>query len=316
MSTQVADPASATSSPFAGFWKRVGALIVDALVLASVGLVCGLALKPQLVALGGWGRVVGFVVAAAYFGLCGSRLTNGQTVGKRLLKIRVVDRSGAPLSPVAATLRFLPLGLPFFLNKAPIDDDFLNYWVGVPVAVGLFGLGFCAIYLLVANGKPKRTTNDLLVGSYVVLASTRGEVSSAPLRRVHIIVCLVALGISAALPVVGGYFKGSEPFQKLGAIRKVALSEPWVRYAEVRLVTFSKIASDQEDKRSLDIKLQVRDPDVEGAARVEELARKVLESDPDLESVDAIRIETRYGYDLGIASYSTGKMHSFVPEDL
>ena len=51
------------TAPFAGFWRRVAAFAVDALLLGCVGLLLGWLAFDALAALGGWGRLVGFALA-------------------------------------------------------------------------------------------------------------------------------------------------------------------------------------------------------------------------------------------------------------
>ena len=65
-----------------GFWRRVGALFIDTIILGIVGLGLGFALETQFVELGGWGRFVGFFIALVYFGVMNSSISGGQTFGK------------------------------------------------------------------------------------------------------------------------------------------------------------------------------------------------------------------------------------------
>ena len=46
-----------------GFWRRLLALILDAVVLGLVGSILGLFLFDFLSQLGGWGRLFGFCIA-------------------------------------------------------------------------------------------------------------------------------------------------------------------------------------------------------------------------------------------------------------
>ena len=85
-------------APFAGFWRRVAAFLVDALILALAGHLLGLVLFDVFVRLGPWGPCVGFVVALGYF-LPQECARRGQSLGKRLLRIRVVDAWGRALTP-------------------------------------------------------------------------------------------------------------------------------------------------------------------------------------------------------------------------
>ena len=86
-------------APFAGFWRRIAAFVVDGLVLGLIGYVLGLLLFDVFVSLGAWGRCFGFVVAMAYFVPQEVAHGGGQSLGKRLLRIRVVDAQGRALTP-------------------------------------------------------------------------------------------------------------------------------------------------------------------------------------------------------------------------
>ena len=66
-----------------GFWRRVGAFLIDSVILGVVGLVLGLFFSQQFVELGDWGRAIGFPIAAIYFAILNSRIGNGQTIGDR-----------------------------------------------------------------------------------------------------------------------------------------------------------------------------------------------------------------------------------------
>jgi len=81
-----------------GLWRRVVAFFIDILILGGVGVLLGMFLSEQFVSLGGWGRADGFAIAALYFGVLNSSIANGQTAGKRLLGIQVVDKNGQLLN--------------------------------------------------------------------------------------------------------------------------------------------------------------------------------------------------------------------------
>jgi uncharacterized RDD family membrane protein YckC len=118
----VDSPDAATPGP-AGVRRRGAALVVDLLVIAilqAVGssLAAGMArLAPRLfIVAQAFGLTWQLVMPAAYLVL--SHGTGGQTLGKRLLGARVVDRSGEPIGYlhalgrlIATALAALPLGI-------------------------------------------------------------------------------------------------------------------------------------------------------------------------------------------------------------
>jgi hypothetical protein len=69
----------------AGFWRRVGACLIDSVTLGSVGWILGFFFTEAFIRMGGWERLIGFAVGAPYFVPLNSRLGGGQTVGKRAL---------------------------------------------------------------------------------------------------------------------------------------------------------------------------------------------------------------------------------------
>jgi len=105
--------AAGTSSGRASFGHRLLAVLIDGILVGVIGSVV------QLV-LGDIGSLVSFVGGLAYYiYLEGS--PSGQTVGKKVMSIRVVTEAGGPLGYGAATGRYfarilsaIPCGLGYF----------------------------------------------------------------------------------------------------------------------------------------------------------------------------------------------------------
>ncbi len=99
-------PAAAPHDEPGGFWRRLFALVVDTAVvwalLAVGGLVTAGLARRALVATA-FHYTCWLVVPAAYFVL--GHGTTGQTVGKRLLGVRVVGLDGGPIGYLRALLR-------------------------------------------------------------------------------------------------------------------------------------------------------------------------------------------------------------------
>ena len=91
----------------AGWWKRVGASLIDGIVLPPLLIIVGIALvRAAPVA----ATLVGFVVEFAYLSLMWTK-RNGQTVGAKALGIRVVAADGSPMPPEMAYRRAAVLQL-------------------------------------------------------------------------------------------------------------------------------------------------------------------------------------------------------------
>jgi uncharacterized RDD family membrane protein YckC len=90
--------------------RRIVAALVDLLLLAVVFVLVGLitggaqsSSNSASVTLGTGGTLVFVLIAGAYYFGCES--TTGQTIGKRLLGIRVRSRDGTPASTRAVAIR-------------------------------------------------------------------------------------------------------------------------------------------------------------------------------------------------------------------
>lgn len=135
-----------TSPPaLASFWTRVAALLIDLSVLAILNLLLVLVLNQLLSpALGKTlASFLGFFLFAAYFsGLEGS--TQGATLGKWALGLRVVDLDGQRIGFTHALGRFL----------------------GKLLSMAILLIGF----LMAAFTERRQALHDFLSGTIVILA--------------------------------------------------------------------------------------------------------------------------------------------------
>lgn len=124
-----------TSGPRAGFWRRFGAMIVDALVLAiPTGILY--AIDPIL------SNTLGTLIGILYYVLLEGG-AKGQTVGKMALGIRVYDlRQGGPIGYGRAVIRY-----------------FGRILSTIPILLGYFWMLW---------DSEKQTWHDKLAGSVVV----------------------------------------------------------------------------------------------------------------------------------------------------
>jgi uncharacterized RDD family membrane protein YckC len=98
------------SAPKAGWWQRVGATLIDGLILSAVALVVGISLSAggtssQDATIGIYAVV--FFASLVYSPLLMARQgdANGQTIGKRAMGIRVVHADGHPMTVSRGLLR-------------------------------------------------------------------------------------------------------------------------------------------------------------------------------------------------------------------
>jgi uncharacterized RDD family membrane protein YckC len=304
------------SNPISGFWRRFLAFVLDMLVLGLVGAVIGFFLFALLAALGGWGRIIGFCIALGYFGVMNSRVCHGQTLGKAVMKIRVVSNTGAPIGVPAALGRSAILCIPYFLNGAPFAPELLQSWFAMVLTAVIFGVGISIVYLVIFNRKTRQSLHDLAVGSYVVRVSAdmTSFASPAPWRG-HFVIVAAFLIVAAIAPMLMSQLAEKEPFVHLLPIQKTLAEEPGVRGVTVQ-VGSSFSATMQKGRQSADylsvrIFSDTRDVDRERLAnRVVEM---LLGAHADAARKDVIGVSIAYGYDIGIASAWESKSFSFSP---
>ncbi|WP_457424799.1 RDD family protein [Roseateles sp. P5_E7] len=294
------------ASPFAGFWRRVAAFVVDTLLLGAAGMLLGWLAFDALAALGGWGRLVGFALAWPYLGLMNSRLAGGQTIGKRLLGLRTVGLDGALLSPARGLLRGAVVAVPWFLNNAVADPDLL---LMLPLVMALclivFGLGLGLLYLLVFNRPSRRSLHDWAAGSVVVREPLPlGAVPGGPVWRGHLVVIGVLALLSLALPVWMQGKMGEGDVAVMIATRATVVQLPGVRQAGVSK-GWTAVRSTQGSSSSTYLTVQaLSDAEhLKDDALCDRIARALLARHAaELEQVDQLVVVVTYGYDIGIAS--------------
>ncbi len=92
------DVGSSTQSSNVGFWPRVGAYLLDNLIIFAVQFVIGM-IAPKI-------NVFGIIIAVIYFVYFWTQ-QNGQTLGHKVLGIRVVREDGKPIDIVTAIIRYI-----------------------------------------------------------------------------------------------------------------------------------------------------------------------------------------------------------------
>jgi uncharacterized RDD family membrane protein YckC len=100
-----------TASDKAGFWIRVGAYLIDAVILFVVNAIVGFIFRNNQ----GLQSLIELIVSLAYFVYFWSASGGGQTVGMRALKIKVVKTDGSQLDYGGAVIRYIGLIISFLV---------------------------------------------------------------------------------------------------------------------------------------------------------------------------------------------------------
>ncbi len=184
----------------AGFWRRLFAFLLDIAILAVPLYLLGIGSGDQAFSMGPWGRFIGYGIVLLYWGCLNSRLNKGQTVGKKVLKIAVVDKRGDYLSVGKAMLRALVLVLVGLLNNWAIPFSQNPIYAFISSAI-VGGGSLAVLYGLIFNRKTHQGIHDLLTGSYVVkVIPEPGTVApEIPLIHIRLSYAMLVLGLISAI---------------------------------------------------------------------------------------------------------------------
>ncbi len=152
--------------------ERAGAFLVDLLILVGTSILLLIATVFLIGAAGGIGLAVGmvafFVLRTFYFTFFECR-AQGATPGKRVLRLRVVDAHGGPLTAEAVFARNLMREVEFFLPLvallAPASLGDLPGWARVASLGWLMVFAFLPLF-----NRDRLRPGDLVGGTLVVRA--------------------------------------------------------------------------------------------------------------------------------------------------
>lgn len=102
------DTVETTSSlKYAGFWRRYFAYTIDMMIIGIVNASVGFSFAFAMSENGqGWAFLPSLLISAGYFVYFWSK-QNGQTLGNRILAIKVVKEDGTTLDPMTGVVRYL-----------------------------------------------------------------------------------------------------------------------------------------------------------------------------------------------------------------
>ncbi|MCP3674686.1 MAG: RDD family protein [Gammaproteobacteria bacterium] len=300
----------------AKFWKRIGALFIDTLMLGLVGFLLGLALESTFVQIGGWGRLIGFVIALVYFGVMNSKLFEGQTIGKMLLNLRVVDSENQTISLGKSVLRYIVLATPFSLNGAQFSNEAMLSNLMYPLSLIIFGGLISIIYLYLFNRVTRQSLHDLAVGTFVVNANIEKQ-EVGKVWKTHLVVVAVFFLAAAIVPAFTGKLAQNEPFKDMLAVQSALSNESGVTYATITTstTTFSSVNEGTKTTTYVTAQAVLLSNNVSDVEFARHLATIVVKNYPETMNKDALRITLTYGYDIGIWSQWLNHTHDFNPSE-
>jgi uncharacterized RDD family membrane protein YckC len=307
-----------TFPPIASFWRRLFAWMVDVIILGITGLLIGSIFGSFFMKIGPYGRLVGLILVIYYFGVNNSKFGGGQTLGKKLLKIAVVDKDSQFIGLGRSIARILIIYLPVLFNgwQIQISQNIVFSWL---LATIIFGLGAAILYTMVFNSKTRQGIHDLLLGTYVVHLTGKPVDSYPTASRIHwkvsgILVGVVAVGTLIA-SLVAPSLISKTPLTELSSLYDILQADQ--RFFSVGVQDKTIYASNAGTSHVLIITVWNKGDleEEESKAIAYDIAKTVLENATNLDRYNGMQITVTTAYDLGIASGNRSMWYAYTTAD-
>ena len=314
MGTLSLDSAVATTfhRELAGFWRRIFAFVIDALLTAIPCGVLGLVFYDFFTNHRADGILIGFALTLLYFAVLGSSVGAGQTLGHRLTGLEVVDEQGKPISLKRSALRYSILLVPILLSSELVPA-FARF--GTNTAVDwLLSLGeFALLYLYVFNRSTRQSLHDLATKTYVVRFVPSGPVEPRRLWPWHWMILagtgLLAVAFSSGLT---SNISQSGPFPNLVRVQEGILDSGKVQSASVAVQQNWRNGQTTVGLNVI-VTWKGKPQDFEESAA--QIADIVLQTDSQSAQRDFITVISPDGFSIGFARYSYNRQVSHSPAD-
>ena len=293
-----------TNQPWiASFWRRFSAFFIDCLMIALIGYGVGELMVQFLVENPGLARLIGFLIVFPLSIIFDSKIGHGQTPGKKLLKLRVVDKNNGQISPLKAAVRALILLIPIFLNGATLPQEVVDFKLGAAlVSVILFGGLFALLYLFIFNRNTRQSLHDALTGTYVINAKASIDTPPSIWKWHVIIITLFAITMLASPWFIDKQIEQIK-LDDLSRVQKHLSSLPNVISSKVmKGENFANSAKNgKSSSRFISVSLRLREDTIDDDKFGKDVANYVLLNADNGCSKDVISVSLSYGYNMVIA---------------
>jgi len=295
-----------------GFWRRLFADFLDALLLGIACYGIGYQFRYTLSAMGANAIGIGLVCCLLYYGLQHTRLCDGQTLGKRLLGIQVLRRDGRHLGIGKSFLRYLVVSFVFYNG---IYGSFLSHLrPSTMMAVGsvyflVVVWAFFACFLMIPLHPIKRGLHDIAANSVVVYkgcfddkALNRLEDATKE-KRAWIILTIGSVVLAGGL--IWGAVKLA--FEDIGHMSKLAEIQQSLapEYGHPQVIANNVNGKAESLSVVIYIPLETFENKTERERIRREVFTKVKMGFSDLDGFGKLKVVLSSGFNIGIASFNT-----------
>ncbi len=295
-------------------FPRVGAFIIDGLIVIGVGFFLGLILSEYFVKLQHHGVWVGFIVTTIYLTLGNSILMDGKTFGKQFLSLQTVGIDGSVLLVSRAFFRTLILTAPFFLFNYLSAMSWIPDWLSTLMGNVLGILVIAFVYFYLVNQNSRQTVHDLICKTLVVSDTQNLEKiqSGVARKKVYILAGIIFFIIGTLLLTLNRSTDSSGEYANLTAV------------LEANQEVFSEILTELDEfDETLSARIKILTNSEVGLIVTVYTNQKIASFKSDyfndrvfaiisskeynINRIDYLKVIVKYQYDIGIAKYENMK---------
>jgi len=282
------------------FWSRVWALLIDSLILGIFGYILGSVFENFFISLGEEAKLIGWFISLAYFSILNSKLNNGQTIGKKIMKIQVTDIEGRTVSLKTSFIRSLILTAPFFLNGFKITGSETFSVVNIIQSMIIFTLGLGIMVFYIFNKETRQSLHDIVAKTYVVQDHRNNTVTMMPQPKKLPFYITAALLLLVVITSVYSYSSNSEIKKLLPVYEKVSQQDHVLRAS----ISVNHFSGNKQHVYTISIKTdkkQQYDGHMENDPVIKEAVETFLNSNVYDSDQDVLNVVIGSGFDIGIA---------------
>jgi uncharacterized RDD family membrane protein YckC len=296
----------------AGFWRRLLALAIDAILISVPCYALGAAFYTFFSGNPFWSALSGFVITLPYFAIMSSSLRQGQTIGHRFMQIQVVREDGTLIPLRTSALRYFILLAPVTLAADMLPSRLPSTLVAV-FQILMSGTDFAICYLYLFNRRTRQSLHDLATNTFVVDAPGFGGVSAPRFWSWHwVILGGILLTVVGLVEVVAPKLMTTETFSELDSLRTSIAKLPNISEVNIVQQTFS---SPGRHTTGLLVNVRCKQKPTDYERTGTEIAAMIIKGDANTSQRDFITVDFVEGFSIGLANYTYRRPITHTPKE-
>lgn len=284
--------------------RRFGAFIIDIIIIGVFGQILSIGLTSQLTLLGDKGPFIGLFVLLLYFGIGNSKVFNGQTLGKSVMKIAVERIDGKKLSVSFSILRSSTYIVPFLFNGWALDlgQSGIAKLFWVIIGSWLFSYIISLLIFVIGNWSSGRLFQDILLKTRVGQEDNDKFSSNKKERALSVITVAIFAGLFTLGAIRSNNVKEPEYLKQIADFHQIMMNE----FPDFKFGVNLNHLTGEEAVDILTIRafprMLINDGETDHYTNV--FASKALIEFRKIEDVDFLFIGITKGFHIGIANRS------------